>query len=241
MNRLMVRLYAWLGALMFISALIYCAHFFVTLTPSPAVSSPTVALATNMMLFGLFATHHSVMARSGAKRWLAQHLPPELERSTYVWVSSGLLIITCLLWRDLPGTVYRTTDWLQWLGFAVQASGLIVIALAVSVLDPLELAGVSQALQVKTVADPRRHDSAGPALRVRGPYRWVRHPVYLGWILIVFGAPDMSTARLAFACISTGYILVAIPWEERSMADAFGDDYRRYTATVRWRVMPGLY
>ena len=234
----MVLLYAWLSAVVFVVALTYVGYFFVTLTPQPSQESPIVALALDVGLFGVFATHHSLMARSGAKRWLARYIPPEIERATYVWVASVLLIGTCLLWRDLPGTVYTLTGWARGIGIASQAAGLLVIAMAVSVLDPLELAGVRQLLLSRRAANVG--DGPNP-LRIRGPYRWLRHPIYFGWVLAVFGAPDMSTTRLAFAGISTAYVVIAVPWEERSMAETFGDAYQRYTQQVRWRIVPWVY
>ena len=234
----MLLLYAWLSAVVFVVALTYVGYFFVTLTPQPPQESPIVALALDVGLFGVFATHHSLMARSGAKRWLERHVPPEIERATYVWVASVLLIVTCLLWRDLPGTVYTLTGWLRGIGIASQAAGLIIIAMAVSVLDPLELAGVRQLLPSRRVANGGHEPNL---LRIRGPYRWLRHPIYLGWVLAVFGTPDMSTTRLAFAGISTAYVVIAVPWEERSMAETFGDAYRRYTQQVRWRIVPWVY
>ena len=233
-----VLLYAWFGAVVFVLALAYFAYFFMTLAAGPPSQTPLLALATDIVLFGLFATHHSVMARSGAKRWLRRHLPAEIERATYVWVASVLFAGTCLLWRELPGVVYNATGWLRWGGVGAQGIGLGIIALAVSTLDPLDLAGVRQAMRR---ADGVQSDGEADTLRVRGPYRWVRHPIYLGWVLVVFGAPDMPSTRLAFACISTAYLVIAIPWEERSMAETFGDGYRHYQENVRWRVIPGVW
>ena len=74
-----------------------------------------------------------------------------------------------------------------------------------------------------------------------GPYRWVRHPLYLGWVLMVFGAAHMTGDRLAFAAITTAYLVVAIPWEERSLRQSFGDEYARYMRDVRWRMIPFIY
>jgi methanethiol S-methyltransferase len=78
-------------------------------------------------------------------------------------------------------------------------------------------------------------------LVVRGPYRLVRHPLYLGWLLVVWGAPLMTGDRMLFAILSSAYLLLAMPWEEQSMAQTLGRDYARYRATVRWRLIPGLY
>jgi protein-S-isoprenylcysteine O-methyltransferase Ste14 len=78
-------------------------------------------------------------------------------------------------------------------------------------------------------------------LTVGGPYTWVRHPIYLGWVLLVFGAPAMTTGRLCFATVSTLYLIVAIPLEERSLTGEFGAAYARYRRQVRWRLIPGVW
>ena len=234
----MLLLYAWTAAGVFVLALAYVGYFFVTLTPQPTHEPPLIALGLNLVLFGAFAAHHSLMARTGAKRWLGQYLPQEIERATYVWIASVLLIVTCVLWRDLPGTAYTMTGWARGIGLATQCAGLVVTLMAVSVLDPLELAGVRQVLNSR---HPLQSRVGGGALRIRGPYRRVRHPIYLGWILAVFGAPDMTATRLAFACISTAYLVIAVPWEERAMAESLGETYQRYRRQVPWRIVPGLW
>ena len=78
-------------------------------------------------------------------------------------------------------------------------------------------------------------------MRIRGPYRRLRHPLYAGLILILLGTPDMTYSRLSFALLGIAYIVAAIPWEERDMAALFEDRYRRYRAEVPWRLIPGLY
>jgi len=78
-------------------------------------------------------------------------------------------------------------------------------------------------------------------LEVGGPYRYVRHPIYLGWVLLVFAAPTMPMGRLLFAAVSTLYLVVAVPFEERSLVAEFGPAYRDYQRQVRWRLVPGLW
>ena len=110
----------------------------------------------------------------------------------------------------------------------MQLAGLWITARAAARIDPLELAGIHPA--------PR---SGG--LQTGGPYRWVRHPLYFGWALMVFGAAHMTGDRLAFASLTTIYLVVAIPWEERSLRRSFGDEYARYMRAVRWRMIPFIY
>ena len=236
MNRLAALAYSFLSSVAFVLSLIYFTYFYAIrlrdTTNSPG--SPIANLAFNVGLFTIFAGHHSLMARTGAKRWLARFVRTDLERSTYVWVASILFTLTCFFWRDLPGSAYVASGWLRPACFAVQLSGVALIVWAVSVLDVLALAGIRQ-------VEPSWSADKDSSLRVRGPYHWIRHPIYLGWILAMFGAPDMPSGRLAFAIMSTAYLTLAIPWEERSMMNTFGHGYRRYVARVRWRMIPWLY
>ena len=149
-------------------------------------------------------------------------------RSFYVWIASALLLVVVVLWQPVGGDLYAVAGWRRIGLLALQLAGVWLIARSVAQIDPLELAGIRPAA--------RRE-----ALQIAGPYRLVRHPLYLGWILIVFGAAQMTGDRFAFAAISTAYLLVAIPWEERSLRRAFGAAYAEYERIVRWRVLPFVY
>jgi protein-S-isoprenylcysteine O-methyltransferase Ste14 len=152
----------------------------------------------------------------------------ELLRSTYVWIASLLLLFVCLAWQPIGGEIYRTTGLLAITLMTCQAAGFWLTARGVARIDPLELAGIHPA-------------SRSEGLQVAGPYRWVRHPLYLGWTLMVFGAPQMTGDRLAFATLTTGYLIAAIPWEERSLRQSFGEGYARYARDVKWRMIPFIY
>lgn len=194
----------------------------------PATRSAWAAIARNAALFVAFAVHHSLFARDAVKRWLARHIPDHLLRSVYVWVASVLWLLLVGLWRPVGGEIFRQTGAAAVGHAVVQLAGIWLIVRSVRTIDALELAGIRQA-------------GASGGLQVRGPYRLVRHPVYLGWMLIVFGAARMTGDRFAFAVISCLYVVVAIPWEERSLERGFGDAYRRYKEQVRWRVLPFVY
>jgi len=116
----------------------------------------------------------------------------------------------------------------RWAVLVVLLYGVWLIVQAVRGIDPLELAGV------------RRERERGP-LQVRGPYALVRHPLYFGWVLAVLGPAHMTADRLVFGVVTTLYLLVAIPWEERSLLVSFGDEYARYQRAVRWRIVPFIY
>jgi len=226
---------AWLGGGLFVLSLAFFAWSYGVRFGRATTGRPdrdaTAALLSNAALFTIFGLHHSVMARTRAKQWLTHLVPPALERSTYVWIASLLLILTCACWRQIPVVLYDV-PW-PWKGACVglQLWGVWLTLRAAGVIDPLELAGIRQVLG----------GVRSPAFKVFGPYRLVRHPIYFGWALMTLGTPVMTGTRLSFAVISTGYLALAIPFEERSLIEAFGDEYRAYQTRVRWRMIPGVY
>ena len=235
------RLYVLTGAAAFVASLGYFAYVY-GVRLGTGIQPPTSlgiagGLAVNTGLFSLFALHHSLLARSGAKRWVARRLPAGLERTTYVWVASILFTLTCAWWQPLAGALYRTDGLARAACFAVQAAGIVLVVRGGGVLDLRELAGIRQ------FSSPAGGEGGErpPELQLRGPYRRLRHPLYAGLLLVVLGTPDMTYSRLSFALLSTAYILAAIPWEERDMAARFGNCYERYRADVRWRLVPGVY
>jgi methanethiol S-methyltransferase len=222
------RVFVWLGGAIFVASLAACIFVYGVRWSTPGQPWTLAALAVNVLLFGVFAFHHSLLARESVKRRVERVVPERLLRSVYVWTASVLLLIVLAAWRPIGAELYRVTGITALAMTAVQLSGLWLIARAVATIDPLELAGI-------------RGPSSPDWLQVRGPYRFVRHPLYLGWMFVVFGAAHMTGDRLAFATISTAYLVVAIPWEERSLLRTFGDEYARYQQQVRWRVVPYLY
>jgi hypothetical protein len=222
---------AWLGGAVFAASLATCAWwYFIRLgaaTPAPRAAAN---LAFDTALVALFAVHHSLFARDWVKQRLAI-VPAPLWRTVYVWVASLLLIAVIVWWRPVGGDLYAAGGWRGAAHGAVQIAGLWLIVRAVAGLDPLDLAGI------RAAAHERRRES----LEVNGPYRLVRHPLYLGWVLLFFGVPHMTRDRLAFAALTTLYLVIAIPFEERSLVASFGDEYRRYRRRVRWRLIPFVY
>ena len=212
---------------MFVGSLVMCAYSYIVLWAVPH-DIEWAAFGFDTIVFSVFALHHSLFARTRAKDWLSRHVPDRLLRSIYVWIASLLLVAVCVLWKPIGGGVYHHTGVTAVGHGFVQVLGVWIVAQSVRTIDPLELAGIRS-----------QSDAAG--LQVAGPYRLVRHPLYLGWILVVFGAAFMTGDRFAFAVITTLYLLLAVPWEERSLRAAFGSDYERYMRHVRWRMIPFIY
>ena len=223
--------FRWSGALVFLLSLVSFAFVYAIQLRTPSVDDGTTVrdAITNAVLFTVFAMHHSVMARSGTKAWLARQLPPNLERSVYVWIASVLFLAACWLWQPLPGVVWQVSG----SGLALYVAQLLGIALTIAAARQVgvwELAGIKQ-------PDPNRPI----AFSATGAFSIVRHPIYLGWVLIVFATPTMTTSQLEFAVVSTLYLVAAIPFEEASLVDAFGEKYRTYQRLQRWRLIPGVW
>lgn len=218
----MKTVFVWSGAVLFAGSLASFAVVYGIIlgTPAPPTAEPVwPAVLVNVSLFTLFALHHSAMARTGAKAWISKRIPAELERSTYVWIASLMFLAVCWLWQPLPGTAWEVTGLLKWPMFAVLAVGLELTERAARQIGVWELAGVRQPSRERKVE-----------FRVTGPFGIVRHPIYLGWVLMVFAAPHMTNSRLLFAVISTAYLVAAIPWEEASLVEAFGEEVPRLPA-----------
>jgi protein-S-isoprenylcysteine O-methyltransferase Ste14 len=221
-------LFVWLGGLAFVLSLAVCAYAYEVLWGRPADWSGVGSVLADITLFVLFAAHHSLFARPAAQAAVQRLVPAALTRSVYVWIASGLLALVVLAWQRVGGTMYAVTGWSAAPLIAIRLLGVWLIARAVGAIDALELAGIRPA-------------ASGGALQTGGVYGWVRHPLYFGWVLALFAVPRMTGDRALFAAISTAYLVVAIPWEERALARAFGDAYVNYCRIVRWRLLPFVY
>jgi methanethiol S-methyltransferase len=228
------RVVAWGGGALFVAALAYTFYFYSFVLAASTSAGPRALLPAtliNTLLFGVFAVHHSLFARELVKRQVRRIASADLERSVYVWVSSALLIAVCAYWQLVPGVVYELTGAFRWLLYALQLLGIFLTVRGAGLLDPLELAGVRPA--------ERKPDHE--MFRHQGPFGVVRHPIYLGWLLMTFAAPTLTMNRLLFAAITSLYLVLAIPLEERSLVTAFGEQYRAYQSRVRWRLIPGVW
>jgi protein-S-isoprenylcysteine O-methyltransferase Ste14 len=229
--------FAWTSAAAFLASLLYFLYsYFVRFTPTNGTGGWVAPTLLNLGLFSIFALHHSFFARTGLKKRVSAAVSPALERAVYTLLSSALFVLVCRWWQEVPGVLYTLSPPWSWLGYAAVLAGVLITAQSARALDVLDLAGVRQVL------NHRAHTSVSPApLRTDGLYRVVRHPIYFGWILLVFGAPAMTMTRLVFAVISTAYLALAVPFEERSLVETFGPDYASYQEKVRWRMIPGIY
>jgi len=193
------------------------------------VSGPLwLALVTNLGLLGLFALQHSVMARPWFKRAWTRFVPEPVERSTYVLASSLALILLFWLWRPMGGVVWDVASpGGRVLLHAVCAAGWLTVLVSTFLINHFDLFGLRQ-VWLRLRGEPY----TPLAFRTPGPYRLVRHPLYVGWMLAFWATPTMTIAHLVFALVTAGYILAAIRFEETDLVQAHGDTYRRYRERV---------
>lgn len=226
------------GGLLFAGSIAYFMWFYLFgLERRPAAPAGR-AIAIDAALFLAFAAHHSVFARARARRWIAGIASPYLERAVYVWIASVTFTLVCVAWMPFGGVLWHVGGAARLLLRAMQAAGILFTLWAARALDGLSLAGIRQ------LEDPLPDSGIEPAttsLRHTGPYGIVRHPIYLGWLLIVWPAPAMTPSHLLFAAISTAYLLVATEYEERSLHATFGPAYAEYGRRVRRKIIPGVY
>jgi protein-S-isoprenylcysteine O-methyltransferase Ste14 len=214
--------------MLFFASLAYFLFTYMTTFGVPASGAVSVpAITWNVGLFTIFALHHSVFARTGIRRWVSRSFP-DLERSIYVWVASILFVLVCALWRPVPGIAWNVTGPAAWFLWGLQAAGVWLTLRSAGVLNVRDLAGL---------ADKAR----SAEFKTSGPYGWVRHPIYSGWFLMVLPVPMMTMTRLVFAVVSGAYLVIAIPFEERTMRSTEDGNYDRYMQKVRWKLVPGLY
>lgn len=227
----MVKLFRWTGALLFVLSLLSFAvvYGWRLRTPAPPSDDAMRDAIANVVLFTVFALHHSIMARTGAKAWITGQLPPGLERSVYVWIASALFLAVCWMWQPLPGVIWKTRGPGLAL-YVAQAFGVALTLAAARIVGVWELAGVKQPDLTRPIE-----------FKADGPFAIVRHPIYLGWVLMVFATPVMTTSRLLFAVTSTLYLIAAIPFEERSLLEAFPEKYGAYQKQMRWRLIPLIW
>lgn len=213
----------------FLATFLYAIAFIGNLGVPTALDGPArdpigLALAINIGLLGLFAIQHSVMARPAFKRLWTRIVPKPIERSTYVLFSSLALILLFWQWRPLGGTVWSVdstgaTIVLRTL-FAV-GWGLVLVA--TFLIDHFDLFGMRQVWLYLTGQPYTPRPFATPWL-----YRYVRHPLYVGWFFAFWATPTMTAAHLLFAVATSVYILLAIQFEEHDLVSEFGDTYRDY-------------
>ena len=221
LQRVTVLLYGIIAYVVFLATFCYAAGFVANLlVPKSIDSAPSVplghALLVNAGLLGLFAVQHSVMARPFFKRWITRLIPAAAERSTFTLTASLALILLFWLWQPMGGIVWHVENPM---GRAVlnagSAFGWMLVLVTTFLINHFDLFGLRQVWM-----NFRRQPYTSLRFTTPGPYKLVRHPLYVGFFLAFWCAPTMTAAHLFFAVMTAGYILVGIQLEERDLQDA---------------------
>lgn len=232
-RRILVFGYGLIAYLAFLAAFAYTIGFLAGAgVPKGVDDGPArpvwAALLVDLGLLSLFAVQHSVMARPWFKRWWTRFVPTSIERSTYVLLASAVVGLLMWQWLPLPATVWSVqADWLRIVLWAIYGAGFVIVVLSTLLIGHFDLFGLRQVL-----ARARGSEYAEPGFRQPFFYRLVRHPIMVGFLIAFWAAPDMSVGRLLFAAVASGYILVAVRFEEHDLRRQLGEQYERYAAEV---------
>jgi protein-S-isoprenylcysteine O-methyltransferase Ste14 len=221
----------------FAYAIAFIGNIVVPKTVDSGTAGPLMeALIVNVVLLGIFAVQHSVMARQGFKRWWTRMVPKSVERSTFVVFATAAVALLLWQWRPMPEVIWSVQNpiavavihGLFWLGWGI-------LLLSTFLLNHFELFGLRQ-----VVARMMGWKTPEPQFRTPFLYKRVRHPLYLGFIIGFWATPTMTMGHLLFAVATTAYIFIGIFFEERDLVNMFGEQYRRYRRQVSMLIpLPG--
>lgn len=233
MKKISIFIYGLSCYLMFLVVFVYAVGFIGNIKVNNSLDAlPGIpfmhALMINLGLLTIFAIQHSGMARKGFKRWITQYIPKSAERATYVLLSNTVMLIMFYFWEPMGGVIWSTESaYLKTCVLTIYMFGWALVLVSTFLINHFHLFGLQQVWgQLIGIEIPTSHFVA-PSL-----YKLVRHPLYVGWIVVVWAAPVMTSAHLVFALMCTAYILIAIQFEEKDLEGEFGDAYKAYKEQV---------
>jgi protein-S-isoprenylcysteine O-methyltransferase Ste14 len=233
MSRFLILLFGLFSYGIFLFAFLYQIGFVASMVVPKAINdgavlSKPLAASIDVLLLGLFAIQHTIMARIAFKRWWTTIVSETIERSIFVLLTSLLLLLMNWQWRPLPEIVWQVESTIgRNLLYAVAFAGWGLVLYATFLINHFDLFGLRQVWL---------HFTDRPYTPIKFKetvlYRWLRHPLMLGFIIAFWATPDMTQGHLLFAAVTTAYVLIAIQIEERTLVALHGDDYIQYQKRV---------
>jgi protein-S-isoprenylcysteine O-methyltransferase Ste14 len=242
MGRLAILVYGVVCYLAFLGAFLYAIGFTENLLVPKGIDDGaagplSTALLINVGLLSLFAIQHTIMARPAFKRWFTTIIPKPAERSTFVLLASLLLMLLFWQWRPMTDVVWEiTTPALRTLLLGISLAGWAMVFYVTFLIDHFDLFGLRQ-----TYLYYRGQECPHPQFVVRSLYRWIRHPLMLGFLIAFWSTPAMTQGHLLFCVVTTGYIFFGIWVEERDLLEILGDDYAKYRARTSMILPLGIF
>jgi methanethiol S-methyltransferase len=233
MGRILSLCYGIVAYLIFVGAFLYAIGFVDGVVVPKTIDDGTTipiaeAIAINLVLLTIFALQHSIMARQPFKRWWTTVIPASIERSTYVLLASLALILVFWQWRPIPTVIWQLESPAAasaLLGLSL--FGWLVVLLSSYMINHFELFGLQQVMHNLSGRKSSPTEFKTPFL-----YKFVRHPLYVGFIIAFWATPVMTSGHLLFAAVTTAYIFVGIMLEERDLVAHFGPAYQQYREKV---------
>ncbi len=233
MSRFVILFYGVVAYLTFLLTFLYAMGFMGNFLVPKSIDSGAegpliIALLINIGLLSVFAVQHSVMARPAFKTWWTKIIPKAAERSTYTLLSSLALILLFYYWQPIGGIVWQVEGSVgRIILYSLFGFGWALVLVSTFLINHFDLFGLRQVYLNFTGKEYTPLKFGTP-----GPYKLIRHPLYMGWFFAFWATPTMTLAHLAFAIITTVYILLAIRWEEQDLLTALGEDYANYRKSV---------
>lgn len=233
MKRFLIFVYGAASYLTFFVTILYAIGFVGNFVVPKSIDtgepgSLVRAILINSALLGAFAIQHTIMARKPFKRWIVQFIPAAAERSTYVLIASLILLATFYAWQPMPDIVWQASgEMAQLLLTSIYFLGWFLVFFATFLINHFDLFGLRQ---VYLELRDRRYRPL--VFRTAGLYKFVRHPLLLGFLIAFWSAPVMTQGRLLFALLTTAYIFIGIQFEERDLEGEHGSAYRAYQQEV---------
>lgn len=231
--RVLIFLYGIFAYVFFLAVFLYSIAFVGNLWVPKAIDSEAttplgMSILINSLILGFFAIQHSVMPRASFKAWITRFIPEPAERSTYVLLTNIAFVLIFWQWRPLNGTVWNVESAtgilvlqvLFWLGWGI-------VLISTFLVDHFELFGLKQITR-----NLQQKEFRPPSFREKSFYKYIRHPIMLGFVIAFWATPHMSIGHLLFALLTTGYIFVGVAFEERDLIKLHGETYKQYAKRV---------